>query len=246
MSFYANGQFLATLRDSSFVEGEVGVTVSSGEDGGMPRVAFERVEIRGARLPDVYLTDDFSDPDSGWRVGVWEEGAAGYVNGAYAITSTVPSVAVTGWANRSFRDVAIEVDATQVQAPEGNDNSFGITCRRTMTDGYALKISGDGYYGIFRLWDPVDDYRPLVPWTRSSAIKQGYATNHILVVCNGPLLSLYVNGEHLTTVHDDAVKIGDVGFESGSLEHDVLNVIHYDNVEVRRPSLLILPLVLRQ
>ncbi len=246
MSFYANGQFLATLRDSSFAEGEVGLTVSSGEGGGRPRVAFERVEIRGARLPDVYLADDFSDPDSGWRVGVWEEGAAGYVNGAYAITSTVPNVAVAGWAHRSFRDVAIEVDATQVQAPEGNDNSFGITCRRTVTDGYALKISGDGYYGIFRLWDPVDDYRPLVPWTRSSAINQGYATNHFLVVCNGPLLSLYINGEHLATVHDDAVKVGDVGFESGSLEHDVPNVIHYDNVEVRRPSLLILPLVLRQ
>jgi hypothetical protein len=50
----------------------------------------------------------------------------------------------------------------------------------------------------------------------SSAVKTGKQTNHILAVCKGNELSLYVNDVWLDTVNDDAHIRGDVGLGAGS------------------------------
>jgi len=54
-------------------------------------------------------------------------------------------------ANRSFDNLVVEVDATQVSAGPENDNDYGVICREQGDgNGYYLLVSGDGYYAILK------------------------------------------------------------------------------------------------
>ena len=185
---------------------------------------------------DVLFQDDFSDTASGWEVGQYDDGDVGYGDGYYFVTSTRRGGAMWGVANRSFTDTIIDVDATQVRAPANNNNAYGVKCRvqpgGTGGDGYALMISGVGYYSIQIIRE--GDYEALVDWTTSSAIRQGNATNHIRAVCAGDRLALYVNEQLLAEVNDSTYTSGDISFMAATLEDEVTEV-HFDNLVVTRP-----------
>ena len=179
------------------------------------------------------LQDDFSDSGSGWEIGDYDGGSVGYRDGAYFVTSTVSELGVWGVANRSFDDLVIEVDATQVSAGPVSDNAYGVTCREQGDgNGYYLRISGDGYYSIVK----VEGGGPvvLVDWEGSSAIRQGNETNRIRAVCDGVTLKLSVNGEHLATVEDSTFTSGDIAFTATTYENEATE-IHFDNLVVRKP-----------
>jgi hypothetical protein len=185
---------------------------------------------------NVVFRDDFSDTGSGWEDGDWDDGSVGYKDGAYFVTSTVTEVSMWGKANRTFDNVVIEVDATQVSAGPNSNNAYGVVCREQGDGGgYYLRISGDGYYSIARAEVGVGEgWAPLVDWTESNAIKQGNATNHIRAVCNGSTLELHVNGEHLATAEDSTFTTGDIAFAATSYESEATE-IHFDNLVVRTP-----------
>lgn len=185
---------------------------------------------------NVLFQDDFSDPGSGWEVGQYEDGDVGYGDGYYFVTSTRRGGAMWGVAYRNFTNTVIDVDATQVSAPANNNNAYGVKCRvqssGTGGDGYALMISGDGYYSIQIVSG--GDYNALVDWTTSSAIRQGNATNHIRVVCDGTRLALYVNDQLLAETNDSTYTSGDISFMAATLE-DTMTEIHFDNLIVTEP-----------
>jgi hypothetical protein len=68
----------------------------------------------------------------------------------------------------------------------------------------------------------------------ASAIRTGGRTNHVVAVCQGDELSLYVNGELLETVTDDTHKRGDVGLGAGAGPEGNTRV-QFDNFLVSRP-----------
>jgi hypothetical protein len=191
----------------------------------------------------VLFSDDFSDPNSGWYLdddpGL---GSYAYENGVYAVTALSSGLQMWGNANLSFGDVVITVDATQISAPANDNNAYGVGCRiqpETNGDGYFLRISGDGYFGIFKYVttdQQTDDgeFVILVDWTPTDAVNQGNATNHIEVSCVGSQLSLSVNGQFLGSAQDSAYMTGDIAVTATTFE-DTPTIIHYDNVVVRTP-----------
>ncbi len=181
----------------------------------------------------VLFQDNFDDPNSGWEVGNYDTGSVGYAQGTYSVVSYGDSNMMWGLAYRNFTDVVIEVDATQVSAPSNNNNAYGVMCRvQEDDDGYVLRISGDGYYAIHRTAD--GHFEPLVDWTSSSVIRQGNATNHIRVVCDGSYLALYANGELLAEAQDTTYAQGDIALTATSFEADSSEV-HFDNLVVTAP-----------
>ena len=186
---------------------------------------------------NIYLQDDFSSTDSGWEIGEYDFGSVGYKEGVYFVAATIIEIPMWGVANRTFDNVVIEVDATQVSSGPGNNNAYGVVCREQgdgFGNGYYLRISGDGFYQIAKAEGEGGQFQELVGWTETDAIRQGNATNHIMAVCNGSSLELFVNGERLAGVEDSTYTSGDIGFAATSYE-DTMTEVHFDNVIVREP-----------
>ena len=183
----------------------------------------------------VLLQDNFGDSSSGWEIGEYDSGDVGYKDGAYFVTSTEMETLMWGVANRSFDNVVIEVDATQVSAGPDSNNAYGVACREQGNDdghGYYLRVSGDGFYSIARAAN--GEFTALIDWTESDAINQGNATNHIRAICNGSTLELFVNGQRLGSVEDSTFASGDVALTATTYE-DVMTEVHFDNLMVRKP-----------
>jgi hypothetical protein len=190
----------------------------------------------GGGKPQVLFQDDFSNPKSGWEVGEYDTGKVGYGEGYYYVVSFGGGNTMWGVANRSFTDVAIEVDATQVSGPANNNTDYGVICRTADPEsgvGYYLLISGDGYYAIAKGTD--NGYKWLVDFTESNAIRKGNnATNHIRAVCSGSKLSLTVNGTLLAEAEDSEFTSGDIALTATSYESSTAEV-HFDNLVVTAP-----------
>jgi hypothetical protein len=183
--------------------------------------------------PDRLYRDDFQNPDSGWEIGDYESGRVGYENGKYVVTSMGNGDTMWGVGNLSFKDVAIEVDATQVSAPDNDNNDYGIVCREQGNgDGYYLLISGDGSYAIIKA--NREGFTQLVDWRTSEAIRTGNATNHLQAVCDGSRLALFVNGQRLASAEDTEFVGGDIALTATSYE-SATTEIHFDDLVVRRP-----------
>jgi serine/threonine protein kinase len=181
----------------------------------------------------IVFQDNFTDPRSGWEVGDYEAGSVGYENGVYAVIS-LNNKAMWGVADQFLTDLIVEVDATQVSAGPENNNEYGVGCRvQPDGDGHYLSISGDGFYSIWLNYGP--DWVPLVDWTSSDAIRRGNATNHIRAVCDGPTLSLFVNGQHMATVEDTTFAGGDIALSATSYEATATKII-FDNLVVYAPA----------
>jgi len=184
----------------------------------------------------VLSQDDFSSPGSGWGKDMRERFERGYEEGEYFIKLEGPHWFAWAHPGRQFDDVSVEVDV--YLASGSQDGHFGVLCRHVnLGDFYYFAISPDGYYAIFRRVDS-GDLEVLTGdgggMTFSPAIRTGGQTNHVLAVCQGSELKLYVNGELLEAVTDDTYTRGDVGVGAGSgREGGVL--VRFDNFLVTRP-----------
>lgn len=183
---------------------------------------------------DVIFEDDFSSPDTGWEIGDYPGGSVGYKSGTYFVTSEGDGSTMWGVAGRSFNDVVVNVDATQISAPANDNNDYGVVCRlQENADGYYLLISGDGLFSILISAD--DGFSPLVDWTESDVINQGNRTNSITAVCDGSTLSLYANGELLASTTDSTFRSGDIALTATSYESEMTEV-QFDNLVVTEPG----------
>jgi hypothetical protein len=164
------------------------------------------------------LEDSFEDSGSGWGTDQRDEFNRGYEDDEYFIELRESNW--FAWANpgAQFDDVTVTVDA--YLSSGSRDGHFGVLCRYENEDNfYYFAISADGYYAIFLREDGgnlqaiTGDGEGML---FSPVIRTGGQTNSIRAVCQGNNLSLYVNGELLETVTNDAHPQGDVGLGAGS------------------------------
>jgi predicted Ser/Thr protein kinase len=186
-------------------------------------------------LEALVLEENFSDPNSGWEIGAYDFGSVDYVDGAYSVVSLGDGSTMWGVANVWIDDVVIEVDATQISAPQNNNNAYGVVCRDQGSDqktGYYFFIAGDGAYAIAKAQEGAFEW--LVEWASSDVIRQGNATNRIQVMCDGPALTLVANGRELASAYDTTFSEGDIALTAASLESEPTE-IYFDNLVVSTP-----------
>lgn len=184
----------------------------------------------GASEETTILTDDFSDPDSGWAVD--DEGNYGYVEDVYVITS---EPGVYRWVlqdDESYTDIAVEADVALLS---GDPNAYaGLLCRATEDGYFYVDISPAGDFSIGQAVG--EEIVTLAEWTESSAIDSAEgAVNRLRLECVGDTISAYVNGELLESVEVEAAA-GGFGLEAGNPESaSEVAVFGFDNLVVTEP-----------
>jgi hypothetical protein len=98
--------------------------------------------------------------------------------------------------------------------------------------GYALLVSGDGYYSIQK--STGGNYDFLLDWTESDAIKIAPEVNHLKAECVGDTIRLFANGTLLAEVTDPDFASGDISLVAISFSSEPVTV-EFDNLNVNQP-----------
>ena len=184
----------------------------------------------GPALTPLPYTEDFSNPNHGWKTVSDEAIKIGVQDGA--LHFTIDDLDTIAWStpqDKRFGDFVLDVDATQIEGP--NDNTYGVIVRyQDDRNFYRLDISGDGYFAVFKrkdgVWTKVQDY------LETPAIKQGNATNHLQVIAQGNQFTFSVNGETVKTFSDGDFPGGNIGVTAGTLFDNSGVHIAFDNLKV--------------
>jgi hypothetical protein len=208
------------------------------------RLLFLLLAVAGCSVSDggePLLEDRFEEPANGWGSEEHETFGSGYADGDYFIEVTEPDWFAWSHPRPSFEDVRVEAEARLVGG--SRDNHFGLICRyRNDENFYYLAISSDGYHAIFRRVDggDLEFLSREAGMVRSPAIDTAEGgVNHLVAICEGQEISLFVNDEHLETVIDETLPRGGVGLGvgSGPTSGDEGGVrVHFDNFLVTQPS----------
>jgi len=183
---------------------------------------------------NVLFQDDFASNTTSWPTIRTEEGITDYENGVYRILVSLDNQDYFATPDLSLQnDVRIEVDATKVGGSD--DNDFGILCRyQDNNNFYQFVISSDGYVGILSVVDGSMQSLSDENLVENSVVNKGDAQNHIRADCIGDTLTLYVNGQQVSTAQDNIFNGGDAGLFAGT--YDVPGTdIHFDNFIVTAP-----------
>ena len=180
------------------------------------------------------LSDDFSDPESGWPVYADEYGNSAYSRGAFEIKSIQEKYYSWRTAGLNADNIRIDVDVRVRQTNSEKDDGFGVDCRiQENGDGYGFRISSDGYITISLYVDL--EASSLLEWQESSAIYTDGRVNHIAVVCDADQFTFFVNDIQVAQVTDDTFKSGDVALSVISFTAEPVAVA-FDNLVVRQFS----------
>lgn len=182
--------------------------------------------------------DDFSNSSSGWDVYSSDNVEEGYRDGYYFLSSKTTEFTEDAYANKLFTDMIIEVDATPVIGIGTSYFDYGLSCRvQSNYDGYDFLITTDGYFAVYKYTDGGSTATSLLQgdeYQQSSAILQGYETNHLRVTCDGSHLKFEVNGVVLFDGQDSDYQEGDIRFTT-QLDENLPNEIDFDNFQVTAP-----------
>ncbi len=184
----------------------------------------------GPALTPLPFTEDFSNPNNGWKTA--SDSVIKISLQDSALHFTIDDLDTIAWStpkDKRFGDFVLDVDATQVDGP--NDNTYGVIFRyQDDRNFYRLDISGDGYFAVFKrkdgIWTKVQDY------IESAAVKQGNTTNHLQVIAKGNQFTFSVNGQTVKTFSDGDFPNGGIGVTAGTLFDNAGVHIAFDNLKM--------------
>lgn len=190
--------------------------------------------LSGQSSDRVLMVDNFTDPMSGWKVWVGEDGSSiDYSNGALRIFVNKAQFDYWSVAGKNYEDVHLESDVKKGVGPD--DNDYGLICRyRDQDNFYAFVISSDGYAGIVKVKD--GSYQVLTGemLQYSETIHRGSDRNRLQALCVGSILTFSVNGVQLFEVTDEEFTSGDVGVIAGAYDTPGVEVL-FDNFAALKP-----------
>lgn len=183
---------------------------------------------------EVLYQDDFTDPGSGWEESLDDSTRIlDYFEGYYRIQIQGDHQLIWTGPPMQFDDVQLESDMIKVVGSE--DDTFGLVCRAQDPDNYYFfVISSDGYYGIGKSIEGVQELISGPGMLPADEVLQGIANNHLRADCIGENLALSINGQRISSVTDSQYVRGRVGILVGTLEAQE-NVVLFDNFSVLNP-----------
>ncbi len=180
----------------------------------------------------ILFREDFSGSDVPWTVRDDPLSFAGYAQSGFRLWTQVPDFQFWSVPGLNFEDMLVHVRARKLAGPD--NNLFGLICRYQDEENfYALVVSSDGYYGIFKR---VGGEQSLIDQTHmdfSDAIHRGEDVNVIQAVCQGDQLALVVNDIRLIQVQDATFSNGDVGMIAGSFSEPGVDILFDDFIVVK-------------
>ena len=180
------------------------------------------------------LSDDFSDPSSGWPASQSALGAYGYRQGQYFVQVSEPDTLLWAGPPQVYRDVRIGVNA--VWSGASSSGYYGLLCRIQDEQNfyYFVVTPASGEYTIGKYVKGQFNSLLAGGWNSSPSIPTAGQTTHLQAVCAGDHLSFYINSELLNEVNDSLFASGKTGVAAAALQTqaDVL----FDNFQVDQVS----------
>jgi hypothetical protein len=223
------------------MSGQQTITVTASNTGG---AVMDTHVITLASLPKEYeqflpcvlkackltISDDFSNPSSGWETIQETYYGMRYANGQYEMTAS------PGWIVWSTMDFGVNNYKVDVDAfiNSGSDGGTGIIFGSV--DGFYLYEISEGYFGLWRVDGDSFTWTTLINWTKSSAILPYYQTNHMTMDRQGAAITLYVNGQRLGSVNDSTYQGPYVGMAVETYNYYV--DAFFDNFKLNASSCL--------
>ncbi len=167
---------------------------------------------------------DSMDNGDNWPTGYNEYTTIKFENGYLKLTGETE---LDGW-RLSWPFLSDFYVEAKIQTPkcEGSDHfglMFRVPANANANKGYLFGITCDGDYSL-RRWDGQTMYFP-VDWTESSAINTGEnAINTLGVMAKGADLVLYINGQKVKEVSDNAYAEGSFGVFVGSVDTEDVTI----------------------
>ncbi len=181
----------------------------------------------------ILYQDDFSDSNSGWPAVSDADKSASYSGGQYVIQAITAKQDVWAHPGQNFGDVSITVDATKSNGPDNND--FGLVCRfQDDNNFYFFVVSSDGFQAIGKYVNGDFSYLTADKMQPTTAMNAGTTLNKLRADCVGSTLTLYANGQMLSTATDTSFSTGDVGLLVGTFDDPNVS-ISFDNFVVAQP-----------
>lgn len=181
----------------------------------------------------ILFMDDFSTSTGGWRTREDRLSYASYDQGGFRLSVDQPNFLIWSVPGLNFQDIQINSRAQKLGGPD--NNLFGIICRyQNSQNFYALMISSDGYYGIYRKQAGYLSLMGAAEMGFSEVIQRGGDQNRIAAICQGDQLALIVNDINLFQVRDSSFSSGDVGIIAGNLAEPGTNIL-FDYFIVSKP-----------
>ncbi|MBI4927136.1 MAG: hypothetical protein HY835_05180 [Anaerolineae bacterium] len=181
----------------------------------------------------ILMEDDFSQPPSGWGIYQTDAAAITYESEHLRVAINAPNTNAWSTPGRSFDDVIVDAQAAVGDGPQ--NNLLGLICRyQDRENFYVLFVSSDGYYGIARVED--GQYRLIgaEQLQYNALLIKDQRVVDLKIECVGDQLSLFADGERLSSVVDAAYASGDVGVFAGVYAEAGLDV-WFDNFRVTQP-----------
>lgn len=242
-TYYRPSNDTSFTYTTSSVSGDklfIDYSTSTGTSGS---VILHRVSSAQPSYGSLPISDNFSDPNSGWDTWKNTDGSVGYSNGSYFAIANTNGILSTGFLSQFFGDTVIEVDATVVSGPSDNNFGYEVECRDQRNgSSYSFQVLASGYYMVGVMTNTgkgTYTFKSLLSTDKfqtSIAIHRGLATNHLAVTCSGSQLKLEVNGQVLFDGQDSTHPNGNIGL--GAVTFDDKNTpaeVHFHNLVVRAP-----------
>ena len=183
---------------------------------------------------ELIFVEDFNGSLPNWTdfiAGEGEDADTSIVNGQFIFDiQSEFTFAYTLYDGETYADVQL---TTNVENRGHENNYITLVCRESADGWYELSIASDGFYSIDFADDATDSFENLAAGS-TDTINLGAASNEFSAICQGDLLSLYVNGEFVDSATDSRLPEGHVGISAASLE-DLPILVAFDYLEVSQP-----------
>ncbi|MFN2303421.1 MAG: hypothetical protein ACK2TV_06785 [Anaerolineales bacterium] len=197
-----------------------------------PRLAVDTLPWLGDE--PILFKDSFSSKTGGWFTYADDQLFSGYAQGGFRLRSNVKNYQFWSVPGLNFKDTVIFTRAKKLSGPE--DNLYGVLCRyQDDSNYYALVISSDGYYGIFKTLLGEQSLIAQESMDFSEVIHGDETPNDIQAVCQDERLSLIVNGVPLLQVQDSSLANGDIGLVVGNFLEPGVDIL-FDDLIVASPA----------
>jgi hypothetical protein len=181
---------------------------------------------------EVLFQDDFSDPNSGWKVDANETTTREYVDRQFRIfvnNDEFSYVYPSTYVEQSFGDVRMELD---VQRISGDDSSsVYLICRRADQDNFiAVDVDFEGEARIAQIVQ--DEQEVIVEQEGIAGLQDG--VNQLRLDCIGNTVTFFLNGQQILSAEAGGPAEGGVGFAAGGAGSGQSD-FRFDNLFVYRP-----------
>lgn len=172
--------------------------------GPLPKIDGELVDTK--RAPTV--SDDFSNPTSGWRVVTDDKAAREYADGKLQITFTAEHGSAQSVYGKKAGNFAMQIEATPVASPP--QFWYGVTVRQSSGDKFIVfLINTQGMYAVSKREN--GKVTPIAEPFKAKSIKTGMTTNVLKVYAIDQYFVFEVNGETVEVQSIDGFEPGAVG-----------------------------------